>query len=271
MRPETGFVFVLLAGGTFRMGSERERDGRSEKDETPAHEVTLAPFFLSKFECTQAQWRRLFDGSVPSHYSPDYRLPDGVPAVTWTNPVEQMFWDEAVALCRRYGFALPTEAQWEFACRAGSTGIYAWGDDPAGLERQDNVADAFAATKARGWPAFESWADGHVVHAPAGSFAANGFGLHDMHGNVMEMCADARLPYDRPARPGDGLRLGDDPPRGAPAIRIGRGGCWQFDAGYARCADRQEVQPRAASDLIGFRPARPLHARRAEVRGPAWR
>jgi len=259
MREELGFVFVLLPGGTFSMGADTNRDPRAEPDESPVHDVTLAPFFLSKFECTQAQWKRLWDGSVPSHYSPDYHLPKDVPAVTWTNPVEQIVWGEAVQFCRRYQFELPTEAQWEYACRAGTTTVYSCGDDPRRLEHHDNVADAFAAaSKAAGWPGFEAWTDGHVVHAPAGSFAPNAFGLHDMHGNVMEMCADLELPYSNPVQPNDGLRLPDETSGTPVLIRIGRGGCWQCDSAAARSADRQEVMGRGGSDLVGLRPARRL-------------
>ncbi len=256
MRPELGFVFVLLPGGTFTMGSDKAKDQAAEKDEMPAHEVTLAPFFLSKFECTQAQWKRLFDGDVPSHFSPEYKMPKGVSDATWTNPVEQVYWDEATNVCRRHRLDLPTEAQWEFACRAGATTVFAWGDDPEGLEQHDNVADRFAADKALGWPRFEDWSDGHLVHAPVGCFAPNAFGLHDMHGNVMEMCADAEMPYSTAVRPGNGLREEPKASHGAlPAIRIARGGCWQFDRAFARCSNREEVRVRAASDLVGVRPA----------------
>ncbi len=257
MRAEYGFVFVLLPGGRFTMGSDKERDGSAEPDEMPRHEVTLAPLFLSKFECTQAQWNRLFEGQPPSHYPVGYEMPKGTPALTWTNPVESISCEEAETLCRRWAMQLPTEAQWEYVCRAGTDTIYAWSDDPGGLKTHDNVADAYAARFARGgWPNVEGWEDGHLVHAPVGTFAPSAFGMHDMNGNVTEMCRDLELPYGCPVQAGDGLRRAVDGVTVVASIRIGRGGSWQTGARLARCADRQDVLVRAPSDLVGFRPAR---------------
>lgn len=260
MRPELGFVFVLLPGGTFTMGADEAHDPNAEPDEAPRHEVTLAPFFLSKFECTQAQWRRLA-GTTPSHYTPAHEMPAKLPKVTWTNPVEQVLWQDVVTACSRVGLVLPTEAQWEYGCRAGATTVFAFGNEPDAMPTFDNVADAFAGRVARGWKDFEPWEDGHVVHAPVGTFAANAFGFYDMHGNVSEMCQDHEWPYGNPLRIGDGLRLPASPQEQPDAgIRVGRGGWWQQNRLRARCADRQEVPVLAASDFTGFRPARPVRA-----------
>ncbi|MEZ5966464.1 MAG: bifunctional serine/threonine-protein kinase/formylglycine-generating enzyme family protein [Planctomycetota bacterium] len=266
MTEASGLVFVLVPPGTFTMGADRAHDGDAcEPDEAPRHEVALEAFFLSKFECTQAQWRR-WAGTTPSLYRPGSKMPAGLPQIGWTNPVESVTWDEVVALTARYCLELPTEAQWEYACRGGTTTRYAFGDDPArvtsgsgsplDMGHYDNIADAFGAKAASGWPASEAWTDGHVVHAPVGTFLPNPFGLHDMHGNLREMCRDPRLPYGNPVQPGDGLRLPTADASPDPGRRIGRGGCWQDDAMRARCADRQEVPVLIPSDLIGFRPAR---------------
>jgi len=273
MRPELGFVFVLVPGGTFTMGADAEHGGGvpDEPDEAPRHAVTLGAFFLCKYECTQAQWRRLV-GTTPSLYGVGAPIPRGSPAITWTNPVESVLWNDVARTCAHYDLTLPTEAQWEYACRAGTTTRYSFGDDPGRIPDDldmgafANVADAFAKAKARGWTVNEPWDDGHVVHAPAGSFRPNQFGLHDLHGNVLEMCQDFEWPYDHPVREGDGLRLpavGGEAPAN-PNLRIGRGGSWQDGCLRARSADRQEVPIYLASDLIGFRPAR-------AVEGPsAW-
>ncbi|MBI5849448.1 MAG: SUMF1/EgtB/PvdO family nonheme iron enzyme, partial [Planctomycetes bacterium] len=126
-------VLVLLPGGTFLMGSsaqpghlQYDRDAKAA--ESPSHEVTLAPFFLAKFEMTQAQWLRLA-GVNPSALHAGYRAPSGY-EYTSRHPVEQVSWEDAHTILSRAALHLPTEAQWEYACRAGSSSRWCFGDSP---------------------------------------------------------------------------------------------------------------------------------------------
>ncbi len=153
---KSGIVFVKLPGGTFRMGSPASEPEHGD-DEGPRHEVILSPFLVAKYEVTQAQWKRVM-GTSPSKFKGD------------DLPVEQVAWDDCQEFCEKTGLSLPTEAQWEYACRARTTGRYSG---------TGNLSDM-------GWHHSNS---GGTTH-PAGGKAANQFGLHDMHGNVAEWVED---------------------------------------------------------------------------------
>ena len=150
-----------IPAGTFVMGSD------VETDEVPAHRVTIThPFSIGKYEITQAQWRAVM-GRNPSRFSGD------------SLPVERVTWDEADAFCRRLSamtgkaYRLPTEAEWEYACRAGATGRWCFGDEERDLRRY-------------AW--FED--NGLKRTHPVGQLEPNAWGLYDMHGNVWEWCSD---------------------------------------------------------------------------------
>ncbi len=159
---QTGIVFVWLPGGTFWMGAQKtdpkgqNYDPEAEDDEASVHEVTLRPFLIGKYEATQAQWKAVM-GSNPSHFKGDD-----------DRPVEQVSWDDIQRFEEKTGLLLPTEAQWEYACRAGTTAPLAG--------KLDDM----------GWYGGNS---GQTTH-PVGQKAANRFGLHDTHGNVWEWCED---------------------------------------------------------------------------------
>jgi formylglycine-generating enzyme required for sulfatase activity len=251
----TGIVFVLLPGGTVTLGSQKDDpnapfyDPQSLGNET-LHEVTLSPFLLARHELTQGQWSRLWTWDaelrVPSSYKADQNVVGK--RITLANPVEQVDWGMSDRLLTRHGMSLPTEAQWEYGCRGGTT--TAWNVAFEELGKVANVADAAAKAAAPQWGSFESWRDGHVVHAPVGTFAANAFGLHDVHGNVWEWCRDGYGDYGS-ERTGDGLRSGS-----SPANRSLRGGCFVIAATYARAAGRSGSAPSIRNDLLGLRPAR---------------
>ncbi|MGK0303891.1 MAG: sulfatase modifying factor 1, partial [Planctomycetota bacterium] len=169
--------------------------------------------------------------------------------LTLSNPVEQVDWSMCDTLLTRHGMELPTEAQWEYGCRGGTTSP--WIVDLLELKTVGNVADADAKRAAPAWNC-ESWQDGHVVHAPAGSFGANAFGLYDVHGNVFEWCRDWYGDYGS-EQVGDGLRSGGST---SSSYRVFRGGSFGFAASIARSAYRSRNAPTFRDDLLGLRPAR---------------
>ena len=255
---QTGIVLVLLPGGHPTLGAQSVDPGqpnydalarRDESDAGRLDRVHLDPFFLGKYEVTQAQWERL-GGSNPSSFTP------APPVVAdLTHPVEHVSWlDCQEVVVRRMGLALPTEAQWEYACRAGSEGPWCSGEERAALAAYANLCDLsfVQILMLFDWKE-ESWSDGFPLHAPVGSFEANRLGLHDLHGNVWEWCEDRYLPYSTPAQPGSGLREGE--PVGK---RVFRGGSFFYAAGTARSAFRYSYQPEFARHNLGVRPARSI-------------
>jgi len=259
LEPETGVVFVLLPPGTFDMGSSPldsggpNPDRDHNPDEEPVTRVQLDAFFLSKYELTQAVWERVL-GVNPSYWHPGAY--EEIP-VTTLHPVEGVSWLDCREFLRRMDLELPTEAQWEYACRAGTATPWASGDTVESLQGYANLGDAdYYADLA---PALKSSMtytasihDGHKIHAPVGSFLPNRFGLYDMHGNVWEWCADVKLEYGIPTRPGDGLREGSEMER----ERVIRGGGWGMVAEQVRSAQRLGQDREARQMGVGFRPAR---------------
>jgi formylglycine-generating enzyme required for sulfatase activity len=233
---ETGMV--LLPGGTFIMGDEDEIDA-------PPHEVIVSPFYIDTYLVTQEQYEKLM-GDNPSRWKGK------------TNPAEQMRWSDAVRYCNARskaeglepyydldtwkcnfaanGYRLPTEAEWEYACRAGTTTTYFFGDDESKL-------------KAYAW--FEDNSGGKP--RPVGQKPANPWGLYDMHGNVWEWCNDfykvdyyQESPRENPRGPETG------------ETKVLRGGAWKFSAESCRSGYRYNENPGYADvcfgyDIYGFR------------------
>ncbi len=254
-------------------------------DEAPVHRVRITrPFYLGRFEVTVGQFKKFLalSGYVPESvadatggygYNRDYdpaqsRRGDAFegrdPKYSWANPgfaqsdndpVVNVTWQDAKAmaawLSRTEGttYRLPTEAEWEYACRAGTRTRYSSGDDPATLLKAANVFDADCM---QNWLKWQQYAvaghDGFAFTAPVGSFAPNAWGLHDMHGNVWEWCADwhsetyyADSPVDDPQGPATG------------EVRVRRGGSWHTWPFYARSAYRNWNKPDTRYTLVGMR------------------
>ncbi|MBA2732129.1 MAG: SUMF1/EgtB/PvdO family nonheme iron enzyme [Acidobacteria bacterium] len=202
-----GMEFVYVPAGSFMMGSEN-----GEAYEKPVHQVTIREgFYMGKYEVTQAQWQQVM-GNNPSNFKGD------------NLPVETVSWDDAQEFIRKlnaqndgYRYRLPSEAEWEYACRAGTTGDYAGEVD------------------AMGWYAKNS---GKKTH-PVGQKQANSFGLYDLHGNVLEWCEDwYHDSYNGAPTDGSAWISGGDQ-----QSRVLRGGSWLFDSPFLRSAVRESFDP----------------------------
>jgi formylglycine-generating enzyme required for sulfatase activity len=216
---------VLSPAGEFLMGSPD-----SDKDNIgyvkPQHRVRITkPFYLGKYPVTQDQWEAVM-GNIPSQF-------DGP-----KNPVETVSWEDCQQFLGKLNaksaagggkFQLPSEAQWEYACRAGSKTKYCFGDDET---RLGDYA----------WYAKNSDSKTH----PVGEKKPNAWGLYDMHGNVWEWCQDWYGAY--------GAEAATDPSGPATGShRVNRGGCWAFPAGRCRSAYRSGDVPGCRSYVLGFR------------------
>ena len=174
------------------------------------------------------------------------------------HPVVQVSWNDAKAFCdwlsKKSGktVVLPTEAQWEYACRAGTKTAYPWGDNPDDGKSWANCSDQSLKKKIPnevGW-AFFSWDDGYVFTSPVGSFKANAFGLYDMIGNALQWCQDRYGDYEKGAATDP---TGAD--TGGP--RVLRGGSWLNNPWYCRSARRLRLNPDYPDVINGFRVAVP--------------
>jgi formylglycine-generating enzyme required for sulfatase activity len=212
---------VNIPAGSFMMGDD---DG--DDDEKPAHRVTLKAFQMSKYPITQQQYQAVM-GTNPSHFKDDENC-----------PVETVSWHDAFNFCeelsKRIGqkVKLPTEAQWEYACRAGSTGKYCFGDD---VRKLGDYA----------WYKENAGSETH----PVGEKLANPWGLHDMYGNVWEWCEDVwHGNYNGAPSDGSAWLTGGEQNR-----RALRGGSWFGNGIFCRSANRGRNYAVNRIDIIGFR------------------
>ncbi|MCB9831626.1 MAG: SUMF1/EgtB/PvdO family nonheme iron enzyme [Planctomycetes bacterium] len=253
--PDCGLIFVLVPGGAFTMGSVLEPgkphyDPMARDYEGPRHQVVLDPFLASKYEAWQAAWIHLA-GRNPSSIKIGDESRKGE-FVTPRNPVEYLSWFEAVDVLGHFGLDLPTEAQWECLARAGTDTIWSFGDDVEGAKGRVNVTDLAHAglTGEKQNGGLGDFDDGYALHAPVGSYLPNPWGLHDTYGNVYEWCLDRFGYYDRPVRPGDGLRLFSS----NDTLRIFRGGAFAYTMNDARSAARIGTDAQSPDGNIGVRP-----------------
>lgn len=251
---ETGFVFVLIPGGTFIMGAQSEDphgsnyDPQAEKNEYPPHEVSLQPFLISKYEMTQGQWLR-FTKKNPSYFKPGTTY--GGKEVDLLHPVEQVSWNDFFWSLVRLNLRLPTEAEWEYATRAGTDSVWWTGNEKESLKGSVNLCDLFCR-KFGGQPywSYETWLDdGYVVHAPVGTFHPNPFGLHDVCGNVWEWCHDDYTSsYMK-------TPMTDSQFKTAGPGQVIRGGGWGDDYKTCRSSCRGRGTRDSSDYLTGIRPA----------------
>ena len=238
-----GMEFQLISPGKFMMGSEVKT--KIPGTTTPVHEVTLTkPFYLGVYEVTQEQFERVM-GMNPSNVEGP------------TNAVENVSWSDAVDFCGKLSampeersagrvYRLPTEAEWEYACRAGTTTEYCFGDDASKL---GEYAWFFGNSNGR-------------VH-PVGTKKPNGWGLYDMHGNMWEWCQDHYARYTAeavtdPINPAPGTASedsGNPLDRILDAGRVVRGGGWRVYAAGCRSAYRNSNMPSLRGPVNGFRVA----------------
>jgi len=222
-----GMKLKLIPAGEFMMGSAKspqeivqmfklsERHVKSLKDEHPQHTVRITkPFYLGVYEVTQTEYEKVM-GKNPSCFSKGGRAADRVSGKdTSRHPVEYVSWEDAVEFCKKLSakegktYRLPTEAEWEYACRAGTTTLYGFGDDPASL----------------GEYAWYRENSGKKTH-PVGKKKPNDWGLYDMHGNVWEWCQD-RYGEDYYAESSAESSTDDPPGPEKGSSRVPRGGSW---------------------------------------------
>jgi formylglycine-generating enzyme len=241
--PSTGIEFVSIKGGCYEMG---DSVGDGDTNERPVHEVCVSDFSIGKFEVTNAQFKK-FKPQHNSGTSEGSNLDDD------KQPVVNVSWEDAVAFARWLStktgqtYRLPTEAEWEYASRAGTKTSRFWGNNPDESCKYANVADLTAKKVRPSWTVFFC-DDGYVVSSPVGSFKPNGYGLHDMLGNVWEWCEDvynseayAKLPKDNPVY------------KGAGEYRVMRGGGWSNGPLGIRSSHRVGLSPDFGHHALGFR------------------
>jgi formylglycine-generating enzyme required for sulfatase activity len=225
--------FVRIPKGTFLMGAP---DGESEAlaSEKPQRRVEVSrDFYLGKFEVAQAQYKAV-TGADPSHFKGGQL------------PVENVSWEDATAFCltlsgrTKQKIELPKEAQWEFACRAGTTTPFHFGSKLNG-DLANCHGDAPYGTEVKG--------ANRKKTVDVGSYPANPWGLHDMHGNVWEWCCDRYGPYDKLENLKDFFRLTNQTDN----RRVLRGGSWDDFARNCRAASRDDDSPDRCYDFYGFR------------------
>ncbi len=256
----SAIVLVLLPGGRYSMGAQDgdpalpNYEPAVEEDEGPVHEVVLEPFFLAKHELTQGQCLRIC-GENPSEHGPG-RTWAGA-EITALHPVTSLARGRAEEILRFAGLCLPSEAQWEYAARAGTSTPWYTGARAESLQDHANLPDRYFGEHG-GTPhvAQTPWDDGYLGHAPVGIFLPNPFGLHDVIGNVWELCGEeVGGDYTGVIRdPRSGRSSG--PPR--PARSIARGGCSATPAELGRSANRSNASEYWLSSYIGVRAARPV-------------
>jgi formylglycine-generating enzyme required for sulfatase activity len=251
---------VHIKAGEFWMGaSNGEKD--ADDDEKPRHRVEITkPFWLGKYAVTQQQYTRLTGKDNPSYFSATGSGKDKVQGMDTNRfPVENVSWDDATAFCEElnrkhlsqvpalrqvgYKFGLPTEAQWEYACCAGTETPYSFGKELNG--KQANCDGTYPYGTAVKGPYLERT-------CPVGSYEKNAFGLYDMHGNVYQWCADY---YDPKFYNKNYIKDPFNNKKSTEERRVLRGGSWHYGAWHCRAAFRFSTDRASRGNYSGFRVA----------------
>lgn len=221
---------IVIPAGSFQMGSPRHL---GNADEQPQHLVTIKSFVMSKYPITQAQWKAIMGKLPPCRFKGDQL------------PVERVSWDDAQKFCQQLAkktgrtYQLPGETQWEYACRAGSSTPFSFGETIT-----VDVANF------NGEHRFHNEPRGYYRHVTTegGTFPPNAFGLYDMHGNLWEWCADNWMDnYTSSPRDGSSHQNKDS------RYRVARGGSWHEPPELCRSASRLRVLQSDADEFTGFR------------------
>ena len=228
-----------MPGGEFWMGCGKNEQG-CDDDEKPRHQVRVKGFWMGKYEVTQAQWEAVMKNN-PSRFKGAIR------------PVEQVSWNDAQEFLQKlnatvgatgrsplpYQYRLPSEAEWEYACRAGTTTPFYFGETIS--TDQANYDGNYTYAKGKKGVYREQTTD-------VGSFSPNTWGLCDMHGNVWEWCQDSYASYNE--TPKDGSAHGS---KGDKKTKLLRGGSWSSPPYFVRSADRDGREPGLQGSSLGFR------------------
>ena len=271
---------VSLPGGEFTMGSAPGQPERDD-DESPPRRVQVKQFALGKTEVTVLQWRQFVQAS--GYLTEAERQVQAAGCFTWepddtewawragrnwrdpgwrqkdSEPVVCISWNDAQAYLRWLaqhsgmpGWRLPSEAEWEYAARAGSTTRRPWGDEAGAVCAHANGADRTAGPRGRAWSEPAACSDGHWYAAPVASYRPNAWGLHDMLGNVWEWVQDCYGPYASAPSDGSAHQASACPGR------VVRGGAWDDPPAVLRSAERFWLGQVNRNNNIGLRIARTL-------------
>jgi formylglycine-generating enzyme required for sulfatase activity len=246
---------MLILGGTFQMGSPETEIDRFGS-ESPQHSVNVRSFFMSEYPIPQIHWWVVADTmpqiEIPLETYPSQFQRKGENALL--DPVTNINWFEAIEFCQRLSrksgrtYRLPTEAEWEYACRAGTTTPFHFGEtittDLANYDGTDDPEGRWSGSYGRGSKGIY-----RQETTPVGNFPPNAFGLYDMHGNVWEWCLDyGRDNYEGAPTDGTAWLSGRNQ-----ALRTVRGGSWYRSPAYCRSAIRLNFSPSYGYPDIGFR------------------
>ena len=249
------------------------------ENEHPQHDVRITkPFCLGKYPVTRGQFRQFVTATsyktdkdkdkklLAWGWDPDKKQFSNDEKYSWQNagfeqteehPVVNVTWNDAMAFCKWLSekegqtYRLPTESEWEYACRARTTTRYPSGDDPQTLGKVSNLVDATVKVRIPDWKYMIYHSDNYAFTSPVGKSKPNTFGLHDMHGNAFQWCSDwygekyyVASPANDPTGPDSGMK------------RVIRGGTWTFRPLGARSAERNATEPDSRNCSAGFRVVR---------------
>ena len=276
---DTAAYFNKTYRGNFPADGMGGLEANFFENEHPQHDVRITkPFFLGKYPVTRGQFRQFVTATsyktdkdqdqkrLAWGWDPDKKQFSNDEKYSWQNagfdqtdehPVVNVTWNDAMAFCKwlseKQGqtYRLPTEAEWEYACRAGTTTRYPSGDDPQTLGKVNNLVDATVKARIPDWRYMIYHSDNYAFTSPVGKSKPNPFGLHDMHGNAFQWCSDwygekyyAASPVNDPTGPDSGTK------------RVIRGGTWTFRPLGARSAERNATEPDSRNCSAGFRVVR---------------